>query len=194
MTCIAYFLVFVALIQHTLAHFELTFPPSKGVAKDTGFIPPCGGYDIASEKRTLLPLETPFVEINSDHELYNYRFKELNARADYICRTATRLGLYTSAHATGPFQEEGLPSFNWGRLACKRAALSHSAYIFGTHYLFLNQPQPAFFKESIEPRNDALQVPPRTRGNCLFLILSRPEVGHLSGRGHRRDHQNGRRP
>ncbi|KAG1051077.1 hypothetical protein G6F43_006700 [Rhizopus delemar] len=113
MICLVYFLVFVVLIQHTSAHFELTFPPSKGVAKDTGFIPPCGGYDLASEKRTLLPLETPFVEINSDHGLYNYSVNVIvgnnPSAADYF---ETSPNFASAANGTRNYSQASCLQFN----------------------------------------------------------------------------------
>lgn len=66
-------LLLVALIssQAVLAHFQLTYPASRGFDETKEATAPCGGFDTL-QTRTLVPLKNAFVEINSEHTSYTY--------------------------------------------------------------------------------------------------------------------------
>ena len=66
-------LLIVALISaHTvLAHFQLTYPASRGFDETKEPTAPCGGFDSIGS-RVQVPLKNAFVEINSEHTSYTY--------------------------------------------------------------------------------------------------------------------------
>ncbi|RCI04800.1 hypothetical protein CU098_012415 [Rhizopus stolonifer] len=66
------YLTLLIFIQFTLAQFRLLFPAPRGNSEVNQLIPPCGAYDITNQSRTQVPLETPFVEIDSELDVYNY--------------------------------------------------------------------------------------------------------------------------
>ncbi|KAI9470583.1 MAG: hypothetical protein EXX96DRAFT_653703 [Benjaminiella poitrasii] len=57
--------------QAVLAHFQLTYPETRGFNEDQEPTAPCGGFDTVGS-RTQFPLKDGFVEINSGHTSYSY--------------------------------------------------------------------------------------------------------------------------
>ncbi|KAI7851647.1 hypothetical protein BDC45DRAFT_515502 [Circinella umbellata] len=78
MTRIGFFATVVAgltLLQSVSAHYQLTYPESRGFSEDNEPSAPCGGFNTASSNRTQFPLKNGFVEINSGHTSYSYEIK-----------------------------------------------------------------------------------------------------------------------
>ena len=78
MTRIGFFATVVAgltLLQSVSAHYQLTYPESRGFNEDNEPNAPCGGFNSPSSNRTQFPLQNGFVEINSGHTSYSYEIK-----------------------------------------------------------------------------------------------------------------------
>ncbi|KAI8886882.1 hypothetical protein K501DRAFT_158993, partial [Backusella circina FSU 941] len=62
----------LTFIQTSLAHFNLTYPPSRGLDESKVNIFPCGGFD-DPDYRTEVPINSSFIEVNSTESI-NYTY------------------------------------------------------------------------------------------------------------------------
>ncbi|CAO3701600.1 unnamed protein product [Rhizopus stolonifer] len=108
-------LTLLIFIQFTLAQFRLLFPVPRGNSETNRLIPPCGGYDIANQSRTQVPLETPFVEIDSERDAYSYRVHAIvgnnSSSADYFDTSPSYISVAsgTRDHANASCLQLSLP-------------------------------------------------------------------------------------
>jgi hypothetical protein len=84
-------LLIAALIsaQAVLAHFQLTYPASRGFDETKEPTAPCGGFDTIQSPRTMVPLKNAFVEINSEHISYTYTVSVLVNNAPAVADFST---------------------------------------------------------------------------------------------------------
>ncbi|KAI9263167.1 hypothetical protein BDA99DRAFT_407798, partial [Phascolomyces articulosus] len=64
----------LTVLQSVSAHYQLTYPQSRGFNEDREPTAPCGGFDSVSS-RSQFPLQNGFVQINSGHTDYTYEVK-----------------------------------------------------------------------------------------------------------------------
>ncbi|KAI7868438.1 hypothetical protein BDF14DRAFT_1724581 [Spinellus fusiger] len=75
MTRLSFFLLAAAAFatESVLAHFSLTYPPTRGFSEDIEANAPCGGFNTPLATRSQFPLKNGFVEINAEHPVYSYQ-------------------------------------------------------------------------------------------------------------------------
>ncbi|KAI8147805.1 hypothetical protein BJV82DRAFT_507312 [Fennellomyces sp. T-0311] len=64
----------LSALQGVSAHYQLTYPQSRGFAEDSQPLAPCGGFNTVGS-RSEFPLQDGFVQINSGHTDYTYEVK-----------------------------------------------------------------------------------------------------------------------
>ncbi|KAF7722094.1 hypothetical protein EC973_003709 [Apophysomyces ossiformis] len=64
------------LVSVVSAHFQLTYPASRGFNEDQEPTAPCGGFN-TPQARTQFPLKNAFVEIMAHHPQYTYQVNVL---------------------------------------------------------------------------------------------------------------------
>ncbi|KAI8983075.1 hypothetical protein BDB01DRAFT_792313 [Pilobolus umbonatus] len=72
MFCIKSSLLFILVSLHVIsAHFELDYPAARGFDEKKEPIAPCGGFNEV-KTHVEMPLNDPFVQIDSGHVYYSY--------------------------------------------------------------------------------------------------------------------------
>ncbi|KAI8967192.1 hypothetical protein BDF20DRAFT_908521 [Mycotypha africana] len=69
---VVFLLAALLSVQSALAHFQVTYPGSRGFDENKEPTAPCGGFDTVSAARAEVPLKDAFIEINSGHTSYSY--------------------------------------------------------------------------------------------------------------------------
>lgn len=84
-----------ATISAVSAHFQLTYPQTRGFNEDNEPQAPCGGFNNVGS-RSEFPLENGFVQINSGHTSYKYTVKVITSSnpstSDFTGSNATVIG------------------------------------------------------------------------------------------------------
>ncbi|KAI9488539.1 hypothetical protein BDB00DRAFT_847681 [Zychaea mexicana] len=84
MTRIGFFAITAAALtalQGVSAHYQLTYPESRGFDEAREPLAPCGGFDSVSN-RSEFPLKGGFMQINSGHTDYTYEVKVVTDNAN----------------------------------------------------------------------------------------------------------------
>ncbi|KAI9361087.1 hypothetical protein BD770DRAFT_318236 [Pilaira anomala] len=108
---IVFYLTAAWTFQIVSAHFELTYPPSRGYDEARESIAPCGGFNTVGQNRTLVPLNDSFVQINSDHTSYTYIVNVLR-NANPTVPDFTGSDLYTVAYGARDYPEDSCIAFD----------------------------------------------------------------------------------
>ncbi|CAG7848051.1 SubName: Full=Uncharacterized protein {ECO:0000313/EMBL:CCA71822.1} [Serendipita indica DSM 11827] len=72
MLTVAHLFAFAALLGYASAHFQLTYPASRGFDETKEPTAPCGGFDTVGE-RVPFPLGAAYIKLASEHEQANVR-------------------------------------------------------------------------------------------------------------------------
>ncbi|KAG0170636.1 hypothetical protein DFQ28_000160 [Apophysomyces sp. BC1034] len=92
------FVSFLALLLVSVAsaHFQLTYPTSRGFNEDQEPTAPCGGFD-SVQPRTQFPLQNGFVEIAAHHPQYTYQVNVLinnqPTTADFVAANLKQIAM-----------------------------------------------------------------------------------------------------
>jgi hypothetical protein len=62
----------LAAISSVQAHYQLTYPQSRGFVDTNEPTAPCGGFNTVNTTRSQFPIKGGFLEINSEHVQYQY--------------------------------------------------------------------------------------------------------------------------
>ena len=83
----------LAALSSVQAHYQLTYPQSRGFVEDSEPLAPCGGFNTVNTTRTEFPIKNGFLEINSEHVQYQYTvnlaLKSNPGAADFSSQNAT---------------------------------------------------------------------------------------------------------
>ncbi|CAO3677976.1 unnamed protein product [Umbelopsis vinacea] len=83
----------LAALSSVQAHYQLTYPQSRGFVEDNEPLAPCGGFNTVNTTRTEFPIKNGFLEINSEHVQYQYTvnlaLKSNPGAADFSSQNAT---------------------------------------------------------------------------------------------------------
>jgi hypothetical protein len=65
-------MLILTALSSVQAHYQLTYPQSRGFIDTSEPIAPCGGFNTVNTTRAEFPLKNGFLEINSEHVQYQY--------------------------------------------------------------------------------------------------------------------------
>ncbi|CAO3657711.1 unnamed protein product [Umbelopsis ramanniana] len=94
----------LAAVASVQAHYQLTYPQSRGFTEDNEPVAPCGGFNTVNTTRSEFPIKGGFLEINSEHVQYQYSVHlALNSNPGAADFTASNT---TVANGTNAFPEQ----------------------------------------------------------------------------------------